>query len=194
LHAPKGITLHENAVWVTDNQRVVRYALDGDATGEVSAIDGAKHLNDLASDGEAVYVSDSKRNTVHKLTESGVQGRVPAPRGINGLTLHKGALLGVSFATGEVYRLDKQGQAPPQPMGLADRFTALDGIEALADGTLIVSDFKGGRVAAISPAHDTVKTLAEMKTPADFGIDRDNDLLYVPSLRGNFVRVYRLQR
>jgi hypothetical protein len=190
LNAPKGIALTEKALWVTDNRRVVRYPLDGEGAGEVVAIEDAKQLNDLAAHGEAVYVSDSARGTVHRLTRAGVQASVPAPRGINGLTLHGDQLLGVSFATGDVYRLDRAGEVAPKPLGLAKHFTALDGIEVLADGTLIVTDFKGGRVAAIGPDRRAVQTLAELETPADLGIDRQKHLLYVPSLRGNAVHVY----
>ena len=194
LDAPKGIIFHNNSLWVTDNQRVVQYALNGKAAGTVYPIDGSEQLNDITSNGEAVYVSDSSANKIYKLTEAGVQGQVPAPRGINGVTFAGDQLLGVSFTSGEVYQLDAQGKESPDPMGLAGRFTALDGIEALSDGTLIVSDFKGGRVAAIAPDRESVHTLAELQTPADIGIDRNKNLLYVPSFNGDFVQTYKLKR
>lgn len=54
--------------------------------------------------------------------------------------------------------IDTSGKQPPQPFGLADHFTNLDGIEVLEDGTFIVSDFVGDKVCLISPDRKTVTT------------------------------------
>ena len=70
----------------------------------------------------------------------------------------------------------------------------LDGIEVLADGTFIVSDFMGNKVSAITPDEKTVYTLAELGSPADIGIDRSSMILYVPQFFQDKVVLFRLSQ
>ena len=93
-----------------------------------------------------------------------------------------------------VYELDPSGDNPPVAFGLAEHFTNLDGIEVLDDGTFIVSDFKGNKVCSISADRKTVETLAELDSPADIGIDRSRNLLYVPQFMQNKAVIYKLNR
>ena len=76
--------------------------------------------------------------------------------------------------------------------GLAEHFVNLDAIEVLENGTFIVTDFGGNKVAAIKPDRKTVIVLAEAQSAADFGIDRQRNLIYVPMLQTNKARVYEI--
>jgi hypothetical protein len=128
---------------------------------------------------------------VYRMDGQGVT-RIKAPAGVNGITFFKGKMFAVSWTQHDVYELDPTGKGDPVPFGLAVHFRTLDGIEVLDDGTFIVSDLTGDRVATISPDRKTVRTLIDLKTPADIGLDVARRLLYVPQFEENCVAVYRL--
>jgi len=50
----------------------------------------------------------------------------------------------------------------------------------------------GDKVCVVSADRKTVKTLIELTTPADVGLNRDKRLLYIPQLTVNKVAVYNL--
>ena len=92
----------------------------------------------------------------------------------------------------EVYELDPSGDKAPTPFGLAPNFGYLGGIEALDDGTLLLSDTKANKIYTIAPDAKTVRPLADVESPADIGLDRTRGLLYVPQLSKNRVVVFKL--
>ena len=194
INDPKGMCILKGRLYFNDNTRLMRVPLDGSALAEQIPIPGAQKLNDLVTDGEAVWVSDTGAGKVFRVEESGSRREVPAPAGVNGLACHKGLLFAVSWTLHEVYELDPAGVKPPKPFGLASHFANLDGIEVLDDGTFLVSDFKGNKVCTIAPDRKTVRTLVELETPADVGLDRGRGILYVPQVSKNRVTVFRLSR
>jgi len=191
IHSPKGMAILHRILYVADNRRVLGFPLT-DAKG-AKPLEGPKgvHLNDMATDGEAVYVSDTAAGVVYRLADDGVT-RVKAPVGVNGVTFFKEKLYAVSWDLHEVYQLDPTGEDYPVPLGLAGHFKTPDGIEVLDDGTILVSDMHGHRVAAVSPDRRHVYTLVALKTPADIGLDRGRRLLYVPQFEQDCVTVCRL--
>ena len=58
---------------------------------------------------------------------------------------------------------------------------------------MIVSDNKANRILAVSPDHKNVYRLAEVDGPADIGLDRKRNLLYVPMLLKGQVAIYKLR-
>jgi len=191
IHSPKGMAIFQGVLYVADNTRVLGFPLT-DAKG-VKPLQGPKgrHLNDVATDGQAVYVSDTAAGVVYRMAKDGVT-RVKAPAGVNGITCFKGSLYAVSWDLHEVYQLDPTGEGDPVPMGLAHEFKTPDGIEVLDDGTILVSDMHGNRVAAIAPDRKHVYTLVGLETPADIGLDRERRLLYIPQFERDCVTVCRL--
>ncbi len=92
----------------------------------------------------------------------------------------------------EVYELDGSGKEEPIAFGLADKFTNLDAIEVLHDGTFLISDVKGNPVFTVSPDRKIVKKLADLEWAADLGVDPETGLVFVPSLVPNKVVIYQL--
>jgi len=191
LHSPKGMCVFEGVLYVADNTRVVGYPVIEDSEPAKLMGPAGSRLNDMATDGVAVYVSDTLDGVVYRMDGRGVT-RIKAPAGVNGITFFKGKMFAVSWTQHDVYELDPTGKGDPVPFGLAVHFRTLDGIEVLDDGTFIVSDLTGDRVVTISPDRMTVRTLIDLKTPADIGLDIRRRLLYVPQLEENCVAVYRL--
>lgn len=151
-------------------------------------------LNDAASDGEAVYVSDWKAGKVYRVDPAGDVREVRAPESVNGITFHGGKMFAVSWDLHDVYELDPKGKGEPIAFGLASHFKGLDGIEVLDDGTFVVSDLRSDRVMTVDPDRRTVRPLVEAECPADIGVDREAGLLFVPEFLAGRVAVYRLAR
>lgn len=193
IHAPKGMTILDGYLYFNDNAKLKRCRIATAGPVEVIPVPGAKKLNDLATDGEAVYTTDMELGTVYRIDPRGGHRVIPGPKAINGVTCHKGRLFAVSRDVHEVYELDPAGKKEAKPFGLADQFERLDGVEVMDDGTIIVSDFLGKRIAAVAPDRKTVRTVVKTdEEPADIGIDRKRGLLYVPFLKTNRALVYEL--
>lgn len=193
LNAPKGLCILPGQLRVADLRTMVYFDLGRHRPGIVTRVRGAQRLNDMATDGKAVYLSDTATGLVHRLA-TGEHCVIPAPPGVNGITLHGGKMYAVSWTEHDVYRLDPARHGAPQPFGLASHFTALDGIEVLDDDTLLVSDFEGDKVSVVGVKEKSVATLLETTTPADIGLDRERMLLYVPLFTADRVEVYRLKK
>ena len=192
IHGPKGMCRLGAYLYFTDNTRVMRCPVVPMTTMELIA-DGFKKANDLATDGNLIWVSDTLAGKVYGINpDDGRRREIPAPPGVNGLTFYEDRMYAVSWALHEIFELDPAGKREPQPFGLASHFTSLDGIEVLGDGTFVVSDFKGNKVCAVSPDRCGVATLAEVETPADIGLNRKLGLLVVPQFSKDRAVIYRV--
>ena len=67
-------------------------------------------------------------------------------------------------------------------------------VVAYEDGTFIVSDFIGNRVYTVTPDRSTVTALAEIPSPADIGLNRQEGLLFVPQFMEDKLSVYKLKK
>ena len=191
FHGAKGMCILGAHLYFTDNTRLMRCDV---ATGKglQMVVDGFQKANDLVTDGKNIWLSDNAAGKVFCITPEGKKREIPAPAGANGLAFSGEKLYLVSWDLHEVYELDPKGEKEPVPFGLASHFTNLDGIEVLCDGSFIVSDFKGNKVSLISPDRKEVKTLIEISTPADIGLNRKKHLLYVPQFLDGKVSIYKL--
>jgi DNA-binding beta-propeller fold protein YncE len=193
LNAPKGVCLQGGALWIADNARLVRLSLEGKPQAKTIRPDGAERLNDVATDGESIYVSDTGAGKIFRVRGEKIE-TLPAPEVVNGVTLVDGQIFCVSWGLHEVYTIVAGDEKPLRPWGLAEHFKTPDGIERLDDGSFLVSDLQGNKVSIISADKRTVRTLIDVATPADIGLDRQRKLLYVPSFMEDRVLVYQLSR
>lgn len=190
LSAPKGMCIVNGFLYCADINMIHKFALEGDAASSFIVPDAAR-LNDLTTDGTTLFASDTERGVVIKVNpETGEKlGEIPGVPVINGIRFHEGKLFAVSWSEHEVYELDLAGEKEPAAFGVAENFKALDGIEPLAGG-FIVSDFEGNKVSFVSADGKTVSDLIDVKTPADFAIDRETGRLFVPQFKGEAVSIY----
>ena len=192
--APKGMCVCQGKLFFTDNQ-TIKYC--DAATGEnLATIPGllGERFNDLATDGNSVWVSDNGASKILCVQPDGTSRAVKSPLAPNGVTCWRGQVFAVSWDRHDLYELDPKGVKEPVAFGLAEHFTNLDGIEVLGDGTFIVSDFQGHKVSAVTPDRKTVYTLIEMTTPADIGLDREKGYLFVPQFLADKAFIYRLSK
>lgn len=192
INAPKGMCIRAGYLYFTDNARLMRRNLAKEEPPREVPLPQAKRLNDLASDGEFVFVSDTVLGIIYKIGADGKAAVLKSPESPNGVACWKGKVFAVSWDLHDVFEIDPSGNNAPVSFGLAAHFTNLDGIEVLDDGSFIVSDFVGNKVSLITPDRKTVTTLAELDTPADIGLDPTRGLLYVPQFMKDRVAILRL--
>jgi sugar lactone lactonase YvrE len=170
----------------------------GSPLGE-RAVPRATFLNDVAvaPDG-TVYVSDtglrpdfsrSNSDAIHRFLPNGKA--VPVARGAalgqpNGITADSAGLVVVTWS-GAVYRITGSGRRLELPSpGRAQ----LDGVERLADGTLIVSTWQDSSIIRLAPG-DTAWTrlVGGVVSPADIGWDTRRSRLLIPVFQGDRVEI-----
>jgi hypothetical protein len=192
FNGPKGLCILDGRLWVADNARIVAVSLDDPAEREVFEPEGAGQINDMATDGEIVYATDSEKSIIHRIKDGELMDPIPAPESVNGITFGASQMWGVSWDGHDVYRVDPTGVEPPEALGLAEHFESLDGVEELPDGMLVVSDFPGNKVCLVDPEALTVETIAELESPADLGLDGEAGVLYIPQFMVSKVVAIRL--
>jgi len=193
LNSTKGVCPFNDVLYVADIDHIRRLAIPTGKALKPIVIPDAQFLNDVASDGRFVYVSDTGTGKIHRI--DGEKHTAIAEVGsANGLAFFGGKMFCVSWLLHEVYEVDPTGKTEPIPFGLADKLGGLDGIVAMPDGQLLISDLKGGKVVLVGTDRKTVRTLIEIERPADIAVDHARGLLYIPTVNRNALFVYRLQR
>jgi DNA-binding beta-propeller fold protein YncE len=199
LHAPKGLTLFENHLYVTDIDTVHRF---DKATGKLlGSIDfsllNAKFLNDIATDNNKIYISDTLGNFLYWIEPKnnysvGILAQGLALGRPNGLVYEEKykRLLVATWKTGKILSVDQKGNILPvfRKKGLKD----LEGIDLDQDGNIIFSSFSEGTIYRLKNYEQLEIIKSGLKTPADISVDKTKKLVLVPSFDGNQVSSFPL--
>lgn len=203
LNAPKGIRSASGRLWVSDIDQLIGVDIQQGKIVERVPVPGAEFLNDVACDAQgAVYVSDMTTNKIHryhggKLSVLAEGDELESPNGLlvvgNQLVVGGwGSGSGARAVPGHLYSLDlptgKKSLITPEPVG------NLDGLEAVARGSYLASDWSAGKIFYIRQ-EGTVKLVMQLpKGSADLGYVPDRLLLIVPQMLENKVTAYQLRR
>lgn len=205
LDGPKGMAIVGDTLYVSDVLAVRKFdRRTGAPLGEIP-LPGATMINDLATDGSNVYVSDTairswagqtfvatNTDAIWKISgdratkiASGAELHQP-----NGLAFHDGALWVAPFAGNELYRLDgtERDVVIEVPRG------QLDGLVILGDGTRIVSSWQGSTIYRESSDGEFTPLLNGIAHSADIGYDAKRRRLLVPRSATNEVTIHQLSR
>jgi DNA-binding beta-propeller fold protein YncE len=203
LNAPKGMRAAGGTLWVTDIDRVIGIDTATAAIKHRISIKGAKFLNDIAIDSNGdVYVSDMLASRIHRIRNQKAEIFVQGPQweSPNGLMISEGVLWVAAWGMntkpdfssaklGNLYRIDlRTKQKTPvtaEPLG------ALDGLERDADGNLLVSDWKAGKVYSIGKDGMPRVVLEGLTNPADIGYIPESRVLLVPQMGANRVTAFQ---
>lgn len=190
LHAPKGMGLAANKLYVADMTEVV---VINTKTGKVEqriAVPGAQALNDITiANNKDVYVSDSKTGKVHRIRKGVSEEYISGLKGVNGL-LWNGNQLYICTANDVLRTRDGQQTEVVATMPMGG-----DGIEPIGNGDFVTSTWSGvvyyitkdGQVSTL------LDTREEKKNTADIGYDAKNRIVYVPTFFKKSVVAYRLK-
>ncbi|MGH7528983.1 MAG: SMP-30/gluconolactonase/LRE family protein [Gemmatimonadales bacterium] len=206
LHAPKGMALVEDTLWVTDID-VVRafHAVTGAPIAAVP-ISGAVFLNDLAADPDgSLYVSD----TGIRFTASGMEHpgpdrifRIAPDRRVsvalegatvnapNGLAWDRAneRLIIVSFA-GDSLRAWKPGEAASTVIATGPG--QHDGVEVV-DDVLWVSSWADSAVYRVAQGQ-ALKAISGVPSPADIGYDAKRRRVLIPIFSEGRVEAWQVR-
>ncbi|HLX82003.1 MAG TPA: hypothetical protein VKS43_15605, partial [Burkholderiales bacterium] len=178
LNKPKGNWVQGSRFWVTDIDVVWEFDLKT-KKGRKVALPGATFANDSAVMDGALYVSDNRTDQVFKVepadflhmkgepkVTSMAKGAGVSPNGV--YPTKTGMLLMVGFQppdhTKGIYLLGVSGQV----RSLSEPIGMLDGLYQMADGSLLVTDWKSGSLFHWSESGGMQKLAEGFKGPADF--------------------------
>jgi len=189
LHAPKGMALLNGKLFVTDIDAIKIIDVASAAIEKTVAVDSAVFLNDLATDGEQLYFSDTRAGKIYRMTTDGDYTVIANSPNVNGLECHKGVLYALD---GEgLKRFSNDSQYTPEIINR--EVTGGDGLIILNDSTFIASRWHG-EIFFIKGDETTVllDTQAEKSNTADIGFVRGKNLVIVPTFLKNEVAAYEL--
>jgi hypothetical protein len=206
LHAPKGMAIVADTLFVTDIDCVRRFHLVTGAPLLDLCLEEATFLNDLTSTSRgAIYFSDSGTDgfpgAVYFLRQfadvpqvvtlaDGTSLRGAELGGPNGLHADLQGLVVATFGSGELFRVTPQGERlqllPPSGMGL-------DGIVSLGERGLLVSSWGDSAVYWIQ-SDGTVQPLIEnVEAPADLGYDAVRNRVLIPRFLANELTILEVR-
>ena len=203
LNAPKGMALVGNRLYVADIDQLVEIDATRGVILKRHTAPGAKFLNDVAADSEGkVYVSDMLTNRIHRLARGRFAVWLESPQleSPNGLRVSGGQLYVGSWGVmTNGFATDIPGRV--KRISLADKSIAdfagtkpvgnLDGIEVLADGRVLATDWLAGGLMLLGP-DGSVKVLDKLSQgSADIGYIATRDVVLVPMMKKGTVIGFR---
>jgi sugar lactone lactonase YvrE len=190
LNAPKGMAILDDKLYVTDIDEIVEISIADSSIANRYPVEGATFLNDAATDGEKVYVSDSGTGKVHVLEDGKVNTVTEGLEGINGLAFND---------AGELFILDGEGLLQYDMEGdttttLNDVVTGGDGLVIIDDSTFIASRWQG-EIYLVKGGKEylLLDTKAEESNTADIDYIADENLVLVPTFMKSKVVAYELE-
>jgi len=203
LHAPKGLGLYNNILYVSDIDELVAIDITSGKILNKYPAKGATFLNDVVVDKNGdVYVTDTfggnnifrLRNGILKLWIHDTALDYP-----NGLYISEGNLYVASWGSpakdaatapipGAILKIDLESQeieSITAPLG------NLDGLIVTSSG-MLVSDWVGGKVHFVDKNDQAHEVLTLSEGTADIDYDAENGLLYIPRMKDDKVAAYKL--
>lgn len=188
LHAPKGMTVMDNKLYVTDVDVLVEIDL---ASGEILnkyEVENAVFLNDADTDGSRVYFSDMRANKILYLENGTISTFAENQENINGLRVGTDKTL---------YGLDAEGLKKYNSDGSFDIINSVvtggDGLIILDKDTFLASRWRG-EIYLIQNGKETLllDTSEEESNTADIGFIPGENTVLVPTFFKDKVVAYRL--
>ena len=192
LHAPKGLGMYGNKLYVADMNSVVVIDIAKGAIERTIKIDSAQGLNDITIDDKGiVYASDSRSRTgeVYRIENGNPSVYLRGFRGINGLRA-VGNDLYVATSK-DIFKVD--ANKTQTSIGIIDQ--GGDGIEPVGNGDWIGSAWAG--VIYYFTADGKREILLDARpdkmNTADIGYDPATKIVYVPTFARKSVVAYQLK-
>lgn len=193
LHAPKGMALYQNNLYVADLEDLAVIDIKTGMIIKRIPVEGAKFLNDVTVDKKGVvFVSDSRTRKVHRVENGTVSTILDSMslKGPNGLLAH-----GDNFYVldaGTMYKMENDKRLTLITEGMEG---GTDGIEHVQGNEFIVSCW-GGVMYYVKEdgSKDKLLDTREQKiNSADIGYDAKNRIVYVPTFWKNSVVAYEIK-
>jgi DNA-binding beta-propeller fold protein YncE len=199
LNAPKGLALFENHLYVTDIDRVQKFdKTTGKFLGSIDfSLLNAKFLNDIATDNNKIYISDTLGNFIFWIEPKNNYRVGTLAQGLalgrpNGLVYEETnkRLLVATWKTGKILSVDQKGKILPvfRKKGLK----SLEGIDLDQNGNIIFSSFSEGTIFRLKNYEQLEIIKSGLKTPGDISVDKTKKQILVPLMNSNQVLSFPL--
>ncbi len=187
LNAPKGMTIIDSFLYVTDIDRIVKINISDGKITKIYNVENAVFLNDITEHNRILFFTDMAENKVYSLENNKVNvlidSDLTSPNGIttddNFLYIgNSGYILAYNFNTQEVEQIAKtQGMT--------------DGLKIFANGFL-VSDWKS-KIFFVDKENITELADISLQNIADFEFIPADSLLFLPTFSGNTVKICKIR-
>ncbi|MEO6594774.1 MAG: hypothetical protein ABIP94_08480 [Planctomycetota bacterium] len=202
LHAPKGMALHGDVLWVADIDVLRRFDRRlGRPLGEV-VIPGATFLNDVSAGPDGtIYCTDSGldaqfgptgTDAIWRVGQDGVPTMLrkgPDLGQPNGLVARDIGVYVVSWRDGTFYQIDTKGRRTDLGVAPAAQLDGLVRVEPNGDsgatGYWLATSWAGSCVYRFDAGGGCTALPARLEQPADCGLDAKRHLLLVPLFGSN---------
>ncbi|CAN5352518.1 hypothetical protein BH23BAC1_BH23BAC1_08910 [soil metagenome] len=190
LNTPAGMTLKEGKLYVNDVNQLVEIDIVQGKIINRYPVENAGFLNDAATDGKNIYVTDSEKGTVHVLENGSFTLLAEGMDGINGLALNEQGDILILDGKG----LNKFSQKEKSTTNINEVVTGGDGIVILNDSTYLASRWKGEiYLIKNGKEHLLLETKDDKINSADIGYIKEANLVLVPTFFGNRIVAYTLE-
>ncbi|HEX2934165.1 MAG TPA: hypothetical protein VHO72_02330 [Bacteroidales bacterium] len=192
ISAPKGMGISKGMLYVTNIDELVEIDIKKGSIVKKYTHPKAENLNDITvgSDG-TVYISDSKGPCIFQFAKGKLDVFIESDevKGTNGIFYENGKLL-----CGQSNRIAALDLKSKTFTTVADNTGSIDGLEAVGDGSYIISDWSG-KIQIIQPGipNLTILDTTPLKiNAADIEFDPRTKTLYVPTFFDDHVVAYKL--
>ncbi|CAI9686852.1 hypothetical protein EAVNVH72_03511 [Elizabethkingia anophelis] len=198
LHAPKGMTVANNILYIADLDRIVGYDINTRKTVFEITISEAKVLNDICRlENGFITVTETVSGNIYKINTKNksveIIGNIPTANGINYNEKTKQLVVctnGENYGEGSVYIKKGNGDFRELP-NIANGF--FDGIEWIDDNHLLISDWVTfpvkdfGKLWVYDLLEQTSQTYFTGESIADIYYNPATQKIYMPQMFHNKV-------
>ncbi|WP_166332689.1 SMP-30/gluconolactonase/LRE family protein [Sphingobacterium chungjuense] len=189
LHAPKGMAMHGNRLYIADITDVVVVDMSNGKVLKKIPVAGATFLNDVTADAKGrVFVSDTREHKVYLIENDKASVYLEDANNANGVRVIGDALY--VLAGKELWKVD---QAKNKTVITKDLEEGGDGLEPVGNGDFLVTCWPG--LIYYVKADGTLEQLLDVRgkmNTADLGFDAKTKTLYIPTFNNNSVVAYKL--
>lgn len=190
LNSPKGLGRYGNFLYVADATEVVVIDIAQARILYKIPVDSAVFLNDITIGmAGTVYVSDSRKNTIHRIQKKKASLYIDNLNNVNGLLAADDVLYAVS--AGSLYKIDENKNITRLATGMEK---STDGLVQIAPDEFIVSSWIGTiyYVQSNGSIHLLTDLRSAQTNTADIDYNPKTKTLYVPTFWKKKVMAYKV--
>lgn len=199
LHAPKGMTIVGDFIYVADVTRVQKISISKSKIVKTINVKGSKFLNDITQDAAGnIYVTDMFSDILYRIQKDKISKWIQDARinALNGLfTDGKEHLMSVRWGNDmdpKTWATKTPGDMAVIPLAKPTDITNvtsvqgnLDGVAVDKGGNLWISDWMNGNIFMMNKKGETKKMFNLGSGTADLSIVKDQNLLVIPQMNQN---------
>lgn len=206
IHAPKGMRIKRNNLWFSDIDQVVSVSIPLRKIVKRISVADSKFLNDVdySIKTGSVYVTDMFTDKIHVINKSSSVATFLNSKDLenpNGIAIRGNEMIISSWGPGikDDFSTEKSGKILSINLKTKKisnwtnlRIGNLDGVEFIDTQTVIVSDWKAGKIFKVKKSGTCTTLLSGFKGSADLTYIPSKNIIVIPLMLENKVVAYKL--